>query len=322
MRRPIAGSPSTSKTTPRTLHSVTHGPQFISTSCLLCGPGVPTEELFPATHAGRARAADFSARKAHRRFHYRIVRCPTCGLVRSDPVFGPTIIEELYVESPFVYGDESAHLAAAYLKAGEAIFRQLPRTSRIIEVGCGNGFFLQALRERGWQNLVGYEPSREAIARADPRIATCVEPSMFEAASVSAASADLICFFHVLDHLLQPLAFLEICQRVLKPGGFVYGITHDLAAWPHRLWGEGSLAYDIQHIYLFDRHTIRRVLGQAGFAVQAVAPLWNTFRIGYIAQAASLPAWMQQGLRLTGLATLSLTMPVGNMSFIAQKPLS
>lgn len=304
------------------MNSVTLSPQFISTSCLLCGPGVPTEELFPATHGGRARAADFSARKAHRRFHYRIVRCRKCGLVRSDPVFDPATIGELYVESPFVYGDESAHLASTYLEAGGAIFAQLPRTAHIIEVGCGNGFFLKALRDRGWQNLVGYEPSREAISRADPRIAGCLEAAMFESVSVSAASADLICFFHVFDHLLEPLAFLEACWRALKPSGFIYGITHDLAAWPHRLWGEGSLAYDIQHIYLFDRHTIRLVLGRAGFSVQSVGPLWNTFRLGYIVQAASLPAWVQRLLRFSGLAALPITMPVGNMRFIAQKPFS
>lgn len=296
-------------------------PARIPTDCLLCGPDAPAAEIFPAHIPATLSGADFSARKTHRRWHYRLVRCDRCGLVRANPIFDAATITHLYEASGFTYGDETQNLARAYRQAARSILRQLPPDARIIDVGCGNGFYLQTLWDHGCRNLVGYEPSRDAMAKAPPEIRPLIQPVMFETAALPPASADLVCCFHVIDHVRQPDVFLQTCATTLKPGGFIHGVDHDLAALPHRIFGERSVAYDIQHIYLFDRTTIRRLLEKCGFQVLAVKPLWNSFTLGYLAHMAPLPAWLKWLLQRRPWGGLRLTLPVGNMSFTARKPM-
>ena len=248
------------------------------------------------------------------------MRCNRCGLTRSNPIFDPEKITRLYEDSGFTYGDESENLARAYLRAAQHIIGPLPKNSRIVDVGCGNGFYLAALERLCFQNLTGIEPSRDAITKAPDHLRQKILPTMFEATTLAPNSANLVTFFHVLDHILQPDTFLTNCRTLLKPGGYLHGVTHDVSALPHRIFGEKSVAYDIQHIYLFSPSTIRQLLERAGFHNITVKPLWNTFHIGYLAHMAQLPKPLQRALVATGLDRLHLTLPVGNMSFTAQKP--
>lgn len=306
-------------TTPNTSNNDTLQPQR-ATFCLLCGPTEPATEIFPATINAPLVGADFSARKIHRRRHYRIIRCNRCGLVRSNPIFDSTKITQLYERSGFTYGDESRNLARAYLRAANSIIRSLKKNARIIDVGCGNGFYLSALQQMGFQNIAGIEPSRDAIAKAPDNIRHTILPTMFEATTLPPNTCNLVTFFHVLDHILQPDTFLANCRTLLKPGGYIHGVTHDISALPHRIFKERSVAYDIQHIYLFAPQTIRQLLEQVGFQKISVRPLWNTFRVGYLAHMAQLPKPLQRALVACQLDRLHLTLPVGNMSFTAQKP--
>ena len=42
--------------------------------------------------------------------------------------------------------------------------------------------------------------------------------------------------------------------------------------------------YDIEHIYLFDKRTIRRIFDTNGFEVVGVANLRNSYTLGYAAK--------------------------------------
>ena len=64
-------------------------------------------ELYPANFSMELLAlAVFFARRLPDRIHYRIVRCNTRGLVRSDPVADPRILAKLYEQNSFSYNDE------------------------------------------------------------------------------------------------------------------------------------------------------------------------------------------------------------------------
>ena len=98
-----------------------------------------------------------------------------------------------------------------------------PALPRVVDLGCGGGLTLAALRERlgAEVELVGVErrePELEASLAADPRLETVVadlnKPLPFEDASIGAA----VCH-NTLEALLSVDAFLGEVARVLAPGG-------------------------------------------------------------------------------------------------------
>lgn len=292
------------------------------TSCLMCPAGTPATQIFPqSADVEHLAGGDFAARKTHARRHYRIVKCDRCGLVRSSPILDETTIGHLYEESAFTYGDVSALLNKTYLRYGRRAFDTLPKDAAILDIGCGNGFLLKALYNQGFHNVHGFEPSTDAIRQAPREIHPRIIPKMFTHgdAAEHVGQFDLIGFFHVLDHIIQPDQFLKDCLIMLKPGGFIYGVTHNLGSPVHKIFGERSVAYDVQHIYLYSQVTIRKLLEQLGYTDITTTPIANTFPLGYLAHMAPLPAFAKRLLQANPWGRWNLTLGVGNMAFIAQK---
>src|SRR5688572_14372892 len=92
----------------------------------------------------------------------KLVLCEQCGLVQlADPI--PP--ELLYTE----YSWLSAWKPQPHIPRLITLIDQLSgidKSARILEVGCNDGTFLAALREAGYENLVGIEPARDAVTAA------------------------------------------------------------------------------------------------------------------------------------------------------------
>ena len=142
-----------------------------ATSCAICGEEGNAVELWPATFDPRAfNARVFSARRLPDRVHYRMVRCTMCGLVRSDPVADEVLLADLYKVSTFEYGEEVAAIQATYGRALGWLEARSQRCEALLEIGCGNGFFLEQALRQGWHEVRGVEPSADAVAKAPPAV--------------------------------------------------------------------------------------------------------------------------------------------------------
>jgi len=98
---------------------------------------------------------------------------------------------------------------------------------RILDVGCGYGFFLYHMAERGWQ-VEGIEISAEGrhyAAEHFPRIR--VRPKALPDPEIPDCSFDVVTLFYVLEHLADPVGVLREVRRILKPDGLL------LLRWPH-----------------------------------------------------------------------------------------
>ena len=115
-----------------------------NTRCAICGTEGNARELYPANFDLQAlNPAVFSARRLPDRVHYRLMKCNACGLVRSDPVAPPELLAQLYHQSTFTYTDEVADLKRTYGRYLARLDSCGARKDALLEIGCGNGFFLQ-----------------------------------------------------------------------------------------------------------------------------------------------------------------------------------
>jgi SAM-dependent methyltransferase len=299
--------------------------ELSATECPICHTTDNAVELYPAKLSEDAfNPETFSARRLPDRVHYRIVRCISCGLVRSDPVADPRIQAELYAKASFDYGEEVGNLRATYgryLKKLEALGA---RKGALLEIGGGNGFLLEEALAQGYAQVTGVEPSAAAIASADPAIRPYIVCDLMRPGLFAAEQFDVVCMFQTFDHITDPNALLDECFRVLKPSGFLLCLNHNIDAPSARLLGERSPIVDVEHPFLYSPKTMARVAGAHAFLVAGSGPAQNRVTVRYLAWLAPLPGVIKRRalawLKRARIGRLTISVPLGNLYFIARKP--
>ncbi|HWS72577.1 MAG TPA: class I SAM-dependent methyltransferase, partial [Thermoanaerobaculia bacterium] len=282
------------------------------------------DEMYPATFDAEAFSAQvFSARRLPDRIHYRVVRCTRCGLVRSDPVASGDALATLYERSTFDYAAEVPTLQRTYrryFRKARALASQL---QSVLEVGAGNGFFLEVARAEGVEVVKGVEPSIAAIAAARADIQPHLVADILREGIFPPASFDLVCAFQVLDHVPDPLDFLHQCHALLRSGGLVLFVVHDVESWSAKLMRERSPIIDIEHTYLYSRMTIGALLKRAGFRVEEAGAAVNTLTLTHLLHLMPIPRPLKSIagtiLKVTRLGRLPLLLPLGNLYAIGRK---
>ena len=125
----------------------------------------------------------------------------------------------------FDYGDIKEALVA---------FLGATPIERILEVGCGTGFWLSALAGRA-PVVAGIDRSGEMIARAKGKDALLVRAAA-EALPIRDAAFDRIVCINALHHFSDRDRFFAECRRVLRSHGGVFTVGLDPHAGRDEWW--------------------------------------------------------------------------------------
>jgi SAM-dependent methyltransferase len=299
-------------------------PELVSTACAICDVKNNASILYQANFDVAAFNPDvFSARRLPDMLHYQIVRCNLCGLVRSDPVADTNVLKMLYQQSSFTYSKDTPNLTKTYghyLRKAEKY--QLSK-QHLLEIGCGNGFFLVEALVQGFSEVSGVEPSKDAISHANPEIqpkilCDIMRPGLFPPNTFSA-----ICMFQTFDHVAEPNILLGECFKILQPGGMLLCLNHNVDALSSRILKEKSPIIDIEHTYLYSPTTIKRLFEKHGFSALEVKPAWNIIRLYSLFRLIPLPRGVKQKIlaliESARLNKICFRVPLGNLYIIAQK---
>lgn len=295
-----------------------------ATRCAICRTEGNAVELYPTNLDLRAfNPTVFSARRLPDRIHYRTVRCNNCGLVRSDPVVYSEVLAELYEQSTFDYEDEIANLKLTYGRYLAKLAGHGARKGALLEIGCGNGFFLEEALRQGYITVRGVEPSTEAVARADPNIRSHISCSIMRPGLFEPDQFDVICMFQVFDHIPDPDKLLDECFRVLKPGGLILGLNHNIEAVSARLLKERSPIIDVEHMYLYSPATMGHIFAEHGFRLIQVGSVTNDYTLRYLTRLMPLPGRLKSFVLAlfdkTPIGQIRLRVPLGNLYIVAKK---
>jgi SAM-dependent methyltransferase len=294
------------------------------TLCAICHTEGNATELYPATfdHLSFS-AATFSARRIPDGVHYRIVKCNTCGLVRSDPVADSKSLEELYTKSSFDYKYEVDNIRATYRRYLAKTVRYHVQKGALLEIGCGNGFFLEEALAQGYGPVQGIETSHAAIENAPSHIRHSIVCDTMRPGIFLSEQFEIICMFQVIDHIPDPVILLDECLRILKPGGLILSLNHNVEALSSRVMKKNSPIMDIEHTFLYSPSTIVHLLDARGFDIMHVGSAWNRYSLYYLTR---LVPWSNKlRSQLIGLVDnrffrrLSFSVPLGNLYVIGRK---
>ena len=259
----------------------------------------------------------------HEQGYRRLLSCRGCGLLFAHPLPDESEKEETERQA---YVGEVLPEAAEFFESCNADFvedeivRGFRRVLRLLEqgrgqgrmldVGAGTGLFMHLAREQGWQ-IKGLDLCELSREKARAEFGVEVDVGDFRSAPYQPESFDCITMLDVLEHSLDPAAFLARALELLKPGGLLYVAVPnqrsllanlvDRWIWlglPARRWFLERL-YVSPHIFYFHPRLLKRALEDAGFEVVSVRG-GNVYLGRY-----RLPWWMRVPLEvILNLGTL------------------
>lgn len=214
---------------------------------------------------------------------FTVVRCRTCGLMRTNPRptaramgfyypddYGPYLGTQVTAPSaPRARRFPALRKWVSRLLDSRSMFLPpLPR-GRMLEMGCASGYFLEKMARDGWQvEGMEFSPRAAATARA---LGHQVYAGSMESAPAPAQPCDLIVGWMVLEHLHDPLAVLRKLADWSTPGAHLAISVPNAGSWDFRAFrSRWYMLHLPNHLYHFTPRTLRALLDKAGWEITDV----------------------------------------------------
>jgi len=288
-------------------------------SCPVCQSSAADAELFQQENIDKNRLSGFSfaSRKEPEYMCHRLVRCKSCDLVYASNPPDQAELARAYHIADYDSSEEANDAAQAYVEAIRPTLAKLKHRCRLLEIGSGTGVLLELLKNDGFKEVIGVEPSSAAIQAAPEYRRAWLREGIFEENNFIPESFDLICCFMTMEHVRDPEIVAQAAFRLLRPGGAFVTVTHDYRSLVNRLLGKRSPIIDIEHMQLFSDQSVSRLFSGAGYSEITVKAFVNRYSIRYWMRLAPLPRpikmFMSGFLVKTGLGNIKLGVNVGNL---------
>lgn len=297
--------------------------EFVTRVC----PGCGADDSEPFAEANiepeALNAFAFAARKLPEYMHYALVVCRRCDLLFANPAPDRKSLDNAYREAAFDSAAESQYAARTYASYLPRIAANLPSRSGALDIGTGDGAFLERLQQHGFADIVGVEPSAAPVSAAKPELRQLIRHASFSSADFAPESLALVTCFQTIEHVYEPLALCQDAFHLLRPGGALFIVCHNRRALLARALGMKSPIFDIEHLQLFSPRSVRALLNRAGFSRVEVERVVNRYPINYWARLSPIPGRFKpralELIRSSGFGRFSVAAPVGNLAAIAYK---
>lgn len=209
----------------------------------------------------------------------RFLECQECGFGCFDPMFCGTeafyrdiSAIDYYNEEKWEFRRASADIAASGLR-------------RVLDVGCGSGIFLRHLRrEIPDIDLFGFDLNKDLLDNLAVQGFGVLptDSALFADTMAGQPLFDVITMLQVLEHVENPVAFIETFLRLLRPGGLLIVTTPNFGG-PIRAFADAMTEVPPHHTTRWTEKAFRYLLSGHGMAVRSVALeplpeyLWDSY---------------------------------------------
>lgn len=206
---------------------------------------------------------------------YTVIKCECCGVASIDPL---PDFDKIAGEYKSEYYKKDALTLKSVLEDDIPLLRlqrksriePLKPSGRLLDIGCGGGGFLKSLDGARWERH-GVDISERAVAPALRDKDIKIKTGGLTKETYPEGYFDVITLWHVLEHLLDPAAQLDIIRKILKKGGLLVIAVPNIESLEAKLCGKYWYHLDIpRHVYHYSPRGIEAILKQQGFEVVKV----------------------------------------------------
>jgi len=192
---------------------------------------------------------------------FPVARCPSCEVWSTLPDMSESEIGEYYPvdywgtepTQEWVMRSQTAKLDL--LKAFGL------HSGRILDVGCGSGFFLRALEPDKW-NRYGVETGTEAVNAARKHLSSDrIYEGQISSLAPTVGLFDVITLWSCLEHMNEPVRELAAVRNHLKPNGAIIIQVPNAGSYQARFFKNDWFALDVpRHRHHFCLPALRSIL--------------------------------------------------------------
>jgi SAM-dependent methyltransferase len=207
---------------------------------------------------------------------YDVVWCARCGFAYADT---PSTQEDYdryyadfskYEDNTTSTGGGGSTWDSYRLKETAASIDQVVanRQACVVDIGCANGGLLAELKERGFTNLLGIDPSPACVANASESHGIESMVGSFRQLPSDVGKFDLVIVSHVLEHVADLQSTVTDLTKLLQPGGVLYVEVPDASRYFECLVAPFQ-DFNTEHINHFALSSLRNLFLTHGFLFEA-----------------------------------------------------
>lgn len=203
---------------------------------------------------------------------FQVRRCTDCGHHYTVPTLRGDEIGRYYPDT--YYGEVNRRfnplmerMVGWFRRKRARALERFAKPGSVLDVGCGRGLTLAALRDAGWQTR-GCEFSEASSRYAREVLQLDVVCGGFDPQRYADGEFDAVILWHVFEHLPDARSALVEIARILRPGGVlalaVPNFESYQARWSRYAWFHLDLPRHYSH---FSASWLRAKLAECGFRI-------------------------------------------------------
>jgi 2-polyprenyl-3-methyl-5-hydroxy-6-metoxy-1,4-benzoquinol methylase len=171
--------------------------------------------------------------------------------------------------------------AALYLKQLQSETAVKPGMA-LLEIGCGRGDFLIEAKLRGLA-VKGIEFSQHFVDQTNLKLGeNAVVCGEIYNVSFGQTKFDIVVANDVIEHVRNPVVFLERVANLLAENGVFFCTVPSLSSWSAKLMGRCWMEYKEEHLYYYQPKNLARLLKRVGFNKIKILSNRKILSLGYV----------------------------------------
>lgn len=203
---------------------------------------------------------------------YEVVCCTKCGFAYANVDADQNVYNEYYTN--YNMYSENAQLKLSGQRRSEEmqlnlrlIQQVVPNDATILDVGCGSGEMLNVLKEEGFQNIWGMDPSAASISKVREKGINGFVGNIFDDKTFSdTLQFDLVISTAVIEHIYDLHGYLRNIKKYLKEEkSYVMLNAPAIERIDEYIWPLAN-HFNHEHINYFSKISLDNLLKTEGFS--------------------------------------------------------
>jgi 2-polyprenyl-3-methyl-5-hydroxy-6-metoxy-1,4-benzoquinol methylase len=242
-----------------------------------------------------------------------LLHCPNCDLAYIDPRPSPEQLRNYY-DSGYFQGQKDFFAGSDYCEMrdraitdkaitgyGEIISNFDLAGKSILDIGCGSGALLKLVSLHDPAQVIGIDVAEYPLAYGRSRYGLDLRQANLAEVGFPSESFDIVLMIDLIEHVEDLPNFLREVARVLRPGGCVFLMTPNYAAFSRAGSSWICLQKDFEHLQYLSPGSLARM---AATVYLRVVRWWTN---GIPMSLSSYPALYPRGLHRVFHPVVSLS---------------
>jgi len=216
-------------------------------------------------------------------FATKLLHCKNCGHERQEKFLSDKTLANIYSSTYYkTYGDSSSARYQKYIYFNSVLDDiNLGPASKVLEVGCGTGSFLEVCDERGF-DVYGLDINSFGISEASKIIdgskLFCTTFECFD----DDKKFDAIFMFDYIEHIKNQEEVLRIAFDKLNNNGTLVLTTPSTSSFSNKVMGSKWPHYIKEHLSFFSAKALEILLSKIGYTNIEIKNFNKILTLGYI----------------------------------------